>query len=404
MSLALPISAAARAMHEAWLLQLTQLPTATGKEFRVADWIRRWARARPDVALTEDECGNLHVGFAGQRASEAPVYFTAHLDHPAFVVERIVAPATVQLAFLGGVMDEYFAEARVVVHAKDDRKYPAVLTGRAETGPGPFKSYLADLDAEEGEGIAVGDVATWELPEARVEGDLLHTSACDDLAAAAAALAAYEVLREARRQGGGAETVGDVRLLFTRAEEVGFVGALGACRAKSLPPGSRILALENSRAFDDSPIGAGPIVRVGDRLSIFSPSLTGAVAARAEQVAGGPAAPTAAQKQSDLPKWRWQRKLMAGGACEATVFCAYGYEATCVCLPLGNYHNMADLAAVQAGTFAGRPRVGPEFISISDFHGLVDLLVACGLSLPGSPDIRARVDKLWDERRFVLRG
>src|SRR6201999_2683485 len=96
-------------------------------------------------------------------------------------------------------------------------------------------------------------------------------------------------------------------LLFTRAEEIGFVGALAAVKERTMPVGSRAIALENSRSFDDSPIGGGPVGRVGDRLSIFSPSLTGAIAARAEQVA------------ASLP-WKWQRKLMAGGALEGEVF------------------------------------------------------------------------------------
>ena len=98
----------------------------------------------------------------------------------------------------------------------------------------------------------------------------------------------------------------------------------------------------------------------------------------------------------------WQRKLMAGGACESTVFCAAGYEATCICLPLGNYHNMADLAAVQAGKNETPPRVGPEFISLSDYRGLVDLLVACGTSLPEAGPVSERIEKLWVERAFVL--
>jgi endoglucanase len=93
---------------------------------------------------------------------------------------------------------------------------------------------------------------------------------------------------------------------------------------------------------------------------------------------------------------------MAGGACEATVFCAYGYDATCLCLPLGNYHNMADLAAVQAKKNTERPRVGREFIAISDFDGLVDLLVACGRGLPRASSVRERIDRLWSERSFVV--
>jgi endoglucanase len=398
MPLAYPISDALRAQHEAWLLSLTQTPTASGRESRVIEWIRRWVAERPELKLTTDGAGNLQVMFASQAPSPAPVYFTAHLDHPAFVVEKVLGPARAQVQFRGGVMEEYFEEARIVVHAASGAGRGATLKGGTGASGPLGKSYLAELDGNSDD-VEPGDIATWELPPARVSDGLLHTNACDDLAAAAGALAAYDVLLTARRAGAA---VGDVRLLFTRAEEIGFVGALAAVREKTMPPGSRVIALENSRSFEDSPIGGGPIVRVGDRLSIFSPSLTGAIAARAEEVAGGPASPTASQKQSDLPAWKWQRKLMAGGACEATVFCAYGYEATCVCLPLGNYHNMADLAAVQAGTFKGRPRVGPEFISIADFRGLVDLLVACGTALPAAPDVRGRVDRLWDERRMVL--
>ncbi len=401
------VSADARAAHHAWLLELTQLPTAAGREGRILDWIRRWGAARPGVAVTADAAGNLTLSSDKPGAPAGPpVYFTAHLDHPAFVVERVVSPGTVQLAFRGGVMEDYFVDARVVVHGADGTRHPCTLTGHPETGCAVFKSYLADLDREVagpgGEGWdetapRPGDVATWELPPARVVDGVVHTHACDDLAAAAAALAAFDELLALGPGSWGA----DVRLLFTRAEEIGFLGAIAACRDGTMPAGARVIALENSRSFEDSPIGGGPIVRVGDRLSIFSPSLTGAIARRAEEVAGAPPI-TASQKQSEAPKWKWQRKLMAGGACEATVFCQYGYEATCVCLPLGNYHNMADLAAVQAGTNTSPARVGPEYIALSDFDGLVDLLIACGRSLPGADGVRPRLDRLWGEKSFVL--
>jgi endoglucanase len=393
-----PIDPAARERHRRWLMELTQVPTAAGHEERVAAWIGRWA-AGAGVELTRDAAGNLHVAYAKRPDAGAPVYFTAHMDHPAFVVERIVSPGTVQLAFRGGVMDDYFAEARVVIHPREGAPVKATLAGTPETGCAVFKSYLADVDGEDASAVAVGDIATWDLPPARVRDGLLYTNACDDLAALAAAVAAYDVLLERWKAEPPAQ---DVRLLFTRAEEVGFVGAIAAVREGTMPKNSKVIALEVSRAFDDSPVGGGPIVRVGDRLSIFCPALTGAIAKRAEGIAGGPSTPTASQKMADRPAWKWQRKLMAGGACEATVFCASGYDATCLCLPLGNYHNMADLAAVQAGTNTTRPRVGPEYIALADFEGLVDLLVACGEFLPEAPSVRERIDTLWAERAFVL--
>jgi putative aminopeptidase FrvX len=387
------IGASSRAEHLAWLLALAQVPTASGREHRVMRWVERWVQERDRLELTRDESGNMHVAIRGAAAAGVrPLYFTAHLDHPAFVVERIVAPTVIELSFRGGVMDEYFREARVVVTTGDDQSVRAQLTGEVPGAGGPFKHYLAEIRGRAE--VHVGDVAVWDVGESEVIDGLVHTPACDDLAALGAAISAMDVLL---RIG-----CGDVRLLLTRAEEIGFIGAIAAVKHGTMPRDARVIALENSRSFEDSPIGGGPIVRVGDRISVFSPSLTDAIAKRAEEVAGGPASVTAAQKATELSAWRWQRKLMAGGACEASVFCANGYEATCVCLPLGNYHNMADLTNVQAGKNTTPPRVAREYIAKSDYEGLVDLLVACGQHLPAGGVLTERFDKLWKERSFVL--
>ncbi|MBK7403457.1 MAG: hypothetical protein IPJ41_02190 [Phycisphaerales bacterium] len=401
------ISDESRSHHLRWLLTLTQTPTAAGKEARVVRWIEKWAEARPDLALSKDSAGNLVIRFAAEPATPSPLYLTAHLDHPAFVVERAVSPSVFELAFRGGVMDDYFVDATVGLYDADGARYRGRLTGRVD-GRGPaFKHFLCELD-HDCESLHPGDVGTWDLPEAdvaTVDGvECLRTAACDDLAAAAAALATLDELRQLRAVRG---VRGDVRLLFTRAEEVGFIGAIAACRQGTLEPGARLIALENSRSFPDSPIGGGPIVRVGDRVTVFTPEMTAAVAGVAERYSGGPAQPVASQKSSDLPTWRWQRKLMAGGACEASVFCTFGHAATCVCLPLGNYHNMADLAAVQAGTNTTKPAVGREYIAVADYHGLVDLLLACATDLadPASAhaaSFRSRIDRLWNDLKFVL--
>lgn len=385
-----------RTVEHGWLCDLTQLPTAAGREGRVIRWVEAWARQRPDVLLRRDGAGNIELRLAGSEALAPPIYFTAHMDHPAFVVDEVLADGRVALEFRGGVMADYFHDARVRLHPASGPPVGARLVASVAS---PKALHLAQPDAP-ASGLAVGDVATWELPEARIEDGLIHTHACDDLAALAAALAALDRLR--RTRAAGAAERHDVRVLLTRAEEIGFVGAIAACRDGTMPPGSRVLALENSRAFPESPVGGGPIVRVGDRLSVFSPTLSAAVAQRAEEAFGGPATPTAAQKASAGAARSWQRKLMAGGACEATVFCDYGYEATCLCLPLGNYHNMADLAAVQAGTNTTPARVGPEFVSIADFDGLVDLLVACGERLPAAPGARSLIDRLWSQKQGVL--
>jgi endoglucanase len=404
----MPTTPHARQQHLEWLKQVTVIPSAAGREDRVVAWIDAWNCARPDIAVRRDPHGNIELSLARTERTESPIYFTAHLDHPTFVVDEVTGPDALVLGFRGGVMSDYFPNARVRVHAGDSFTL-GTITGDhnpdgvewSETDDRPFKQYACTTDAPHG--ASAGDIASWDLPAPKIVDDefggIFHTDACDDLAAVAVALAAFDELRRMLAEG---EPVGDVRVLFTRAEEIGFVGAIGAARDGFMPRNSRIIALENSRSFPDSPIHGGPIVRVGDRVSVFSPELTAAVAKVAETISGGPATPKASQKNSELPKWRWQRKLMAGGACEASVFCAYGYTSTCVCLPLGNYHNMANLGEVQAGTYSGTPRVGSEHIGIDDFHGMVDLLVGCGRDLPATSGFSERLERLWDGRKFVL--
>ena len=133
--------------------------------------------------------------------------------------------------------------------------------------------------------------------------------------------------------------------------------------SRAIPRRARLICLENSRSFPESPIGGGPIVRVGDRMSVFEPSLTNDIALMMTE------------HEKRRSGFKWQRKLMPGGTCEATAFSTYGYRSTCLCLPLGNYHNMVDIDGVLAGRTPAQ--LGPEFISIADFHGLIDMLVVC---------------------------
>lgn len=394
------ITEAARREHLRWLLELTGLPTATGREHSVTAWVERWCAARPGVTLSSDAAGNLLL-WKGEpaEAGSAPVLFTAHTDHPAFVVEAVLrddqaaggtaGEAALRLSFRGGVMDPYFVQGRVAVWSRDGLRLGATLVDTGPQSPTTgFRDCIAELDDDTDEGaVAPGDIATWDLPGPEVIDGLLHAPACDDLAGAAAALAALDVLLALRAPS-------PVGVLLTRAEEIGFVGAIAACKQGTIPPDARVLALETSRSYAESPIGGGPIVRVGDRSWTFSPALTGAVAKVCETI-------EAARKGGARP-FRWQRRLMPGGTCEATCYGAYGLNATCLCLPLGNYHNMGNLDLVQAGE-ASKAAVAREVVSVADFEGLVDALVGCGEGLAETEPLSARMERLYAERSFVLR-
>lgn len=353
------------------LLHLTSIVSVAGREERAIDAVRRWAAVRDDVHLETDPVGNLVVGTTTS-ADRPPLWVTAHLDHPGFVV---TGPADddglVPVEFRGGVGRRYFEDADLAFFPDDADAVVARLVAFDHGA----RSGTARLDRS----VPVGTLGRWAFDpdDLGIVDGLLRAPACDDLAGVAAALS---VLDRARSD----PDLGHVTVLLTRAEEVGFVGALGAVASGTIPTSARVVCLETSRAFDWAPIGAGPVVRVGDRVSVFSPALTGRLSAIADEL--------------DRPT---QRKLMDGGACEATAFAANGFEATCLCLPLGNYHNQGDLDAVERGEGVAHP--APEVISLDDHEGLIELLVAAARHLDDPvPELAERLAKRYEEHRHLL--
>jgi len=379
------------------LVELTAIPTAAGREDRVIEWILSWVkRRRKRMGVVIDAVGNLlvHQGpvtaKSGRAPEHRPLLITAHLDHPAFVVRSIIDRRSVELEFRGGVHNPYFKGARLELIDGSDRARNATIVS-LDAEAKPYKRVRATVVGGT-DGVDCGDIARWKFPPPKIakaptgQGRsvrMLRTHACDDLAAVAAALAMFDVVAGRK----GYEHVG---LLFTVAEEVGFVGAIATARSGTIPHDARLLCLENSRSFAESPIGDGAILRVGDRITVFSPELTNRLGT------------LFLERQKKDPSFKFQRKLMAGGACEATAFAAYGYESTCLCLPLGNYHNMVDIDGALAGK---RPaKVGPEFIALADFHGLIEMLLvtAAELDTLTSTPVRDRMEQIFAEQKSVL--
>lgn len=356
---------------ESVLLELTAIPTAAGHEDRVQAYLDRWLKKRArSVTWKRDKLGNLLIRRATKNR-KPPILITAHLDHPAFVV-RSVEGRTLTMEFRGGVMPPYFDNARIEIFDDDDCAHNARITS-LNTETKPFKTVEAQL-TRTSETIAPGHIGRWKLPKPSISGGRLRTHACDDLAAVGAALLAFDRIRKRK----GTEHVG---LLFTVAEEVGFIGAIEAAKNGLIPKRSRLICLENSRSFPESPIGGGAIVRVGDRMSIFDPDLTNQIS------------DLCLEEHKRDPNFTWQRKLMPGGACEATAFGTYGYQSTCLCLPLGNYHNMSDIDRVQAGK--GPAKVQREEIAISDAESLIRMLILIATQLDAHrSSARSRLDAL----------
>lgn len=359
-----------RSTERRWLDQLTRIPTAPGREHRVLSWVTAWVGRRDDLRLETDPQGNLLIGQKG-RKRHPPLLAVAHTDHPGFVVTDVDG-TTVSVEFRGGVRKEYFRRNRVELF---------------DQGDGAHLGELAEFDHETRRGVVrmdrsvalvPGDVGRWFFGAKRGGAGerFLLAPACDDLAGVAAALAALDRARsyDSRRHFG---------VLLTRAEEVGFIGAIAACRAGTVPEGSRIVSVECSRAYDDSPLGAGPVIRVGDASSVFDHEIS-------NRLAGAAAAAGI----------KHQRRLMAGGSCEATAFLAYGYRSGGMCLPLGNYHNMGHLEQVEQGR--GIPLPLPEVVSLDDFHGLVDLLGLAAEAVDRPSSMRDELDDRFERESGII--
>jgi len=96
-------------------------------------------------------------------------------------------------------------------------------------------------------------------------------------------------------------------------------------------------------------------------------------------------------------RFAYQRALMPGGTCEATVYDAYGFTAASVCVALGNYHNMD----------AARKRIGPEYIDLADWRGMVKLFVRLARQghafEPVNVPLRERLQKRFEKLKPLLK-
>jgi endoglucanase len=320
-------------------------PTAPFREGAVIADVRAFAARNPHLVLREDAHGNLALRRRAVRPSATPLVLGAHMDHPGFraiASTRARGGYRVDALFLGGVRPEFFRGARARFPDDAGGVAARVESVRPDRRTGELRVQLSARKP-----IAPGRFGVWDLPgfrRAPRDPDLLETRAADDLAGVAAILTVLEQVEriDPRRRV-------DVRALFTRAEEVGFVGAIAAARGGTLPRGARIVAIEASKALPHAPQGAGPILRVGDRTSIFDDGLTRWLGRVAAALAG---------PKGD--RFAFQRRLMDGGTCESTAYQLYGFRCAALCVPLGNYHNMSE-----------RGRIAVESIRLSDLVGLV---------------------------------
>ncbi len=331
--------------HRRILREMLSIPTAPFAEHLLIDYIQTFCEGRGGLTWSRDAADNvlLHLRRGGLRLAR-PVCITAHLDHPGFVAEQMVGHKRLRAFWRGGVPQEYFVGSRVRffadgqwIHGRVRSVTMGVCGGRRRV-----RTVVIDISRE----VPPGAIGMWDLPDPIIRGSRIHARDCDDVAGAAAILCCIEVLTRTRHPC-------DAYFLFTRAEEVGFVGAIAAARLGTVPKRCLVVSMENSSQRPNAKLGDGPILRVGDKTTTF----THAATAHCHRVAQR----LAARDKS----FRFQRRLMDGGTCESSAFCALGYEATGLCVALGNYHNID----------SERRKLAPEYIDLNDFDNVVKWFV-----------------------------
>jgi len=363
------------------LRRILESPTAPFHEQAVVDVVVEWA-SRQGLSARRDRWGNVLLdwpGQAGRRVKRASWCFAAHMDHPGFVLRRVDGPRgrsarRVVADFLGGVREEYLVAGGRVVFFDGGRVVKGVIKAMhmPTAGDGQRKAEVfpwAEIELMSPADTAwpVGAVGMWDFPAMRVRGDVLSSRACDDLVGCVAVLCAMRRVVEVR-------PAHCVTALLTRAEEVGFVGALAACEAGTVPAGSLVISVETSKAKAGASPGGGAVVRVGDATRTFDPAVTATVSA------------TAAALAKEDETFAWSRQLMTGGTCEATAYQARGWRVGAVCLPLVNYHNMGP-----------RGRLAPERVNLRDFNAVVKLLTALAGQEPDPSSSDRRLSRRFDE-------
>ncbi len=326
------------------------------------------------LANFSDEFGNLIAHYQNSGGKDPPIAFVAHMDHPGFEVVEACDDRPVAVA-LGGVPVASLARpADVLVLLPDGRRVRALTSPLDEDGRRVRIELAEDVE------IVPPVPVVFDLPDFELDGCFIRARALDDLAGCAASLAAIErlVTSEARA---------NVYAVFTRAEEGGLYGARLMAEARTLPLDTLVVSIESSPLIPGVEQGAGPVIRTGDALYTFD--------AEAEQVL---IVARESIRERD-PGFKCQRQLMSGGVCEGTAFAVWGYRATGMAFPLGNYHNATtNIRDPESG-------IGAEFIRVEDFLGGVELLAEAAVSVskrhssPGRQRVRTVPTEIRDRMR-----
>jgi endoglucanase len=391
-------------MKRTLLDQILSQPTSPFREGHVISLLTGVLEAG-NVPHFQDPAGNLIVGVANQKEyrsllqqkTDEPLrIFIAHMDHPGFHGEswtqkKASSEGTLQVKWHGGSPTADLEGAKVWVADRTGWQTTGTFTravlhesGRMiVSGEVRFEAgTFAEIQKRFPKGTELFGGFGFRAPVWQ-EGDLLYTKAADDLVGCFAIVSTALDLFENKK--GNSKTQSKSKNtsflgLLTRAEEVGFIGAIAHLNLGWIKKSRRTLmavSLETSRTLPGAEFGKGPVVRLGDRYTVFDPGKLRVFTELAEKVLPG----------------KHQRRIMDGGSCEATAATVFGIPAIGISVPLGNYHNQCFEGGPDSRAALGP---APEFVHLDDVQGLLELCK--GILLP-----KQSWNRPWDKRQQDFR-
>ena len=357
------------------LEQLGRRPAAPFHEDPPAAYILETLSAM-GVDADRDAFGNVVARYRNTGSDDPPLALVAHMDHPGFEIVESSESGLVATALGGVPVSSISSGADVLVLLEDGVRLPARVMPLDD---GDDRTVRVELSQPAP--IEPPVPVVFDLPDFALEDGFIRMRALDDLAGCAASLAAMERLVSE-------EAEVDLFSVFTRAEEGGLFGARLMAEARTLPADTLVVSLESSPLIPGVEQGAGPVIRTGDALYTFDADAEQVLIVARESI-----------RQRD-PDFRSQRQLMSGGACEGTAFAIWGYRATGMAFPLGNYHNATtNIRDHESG-------IGAEYIRLEDFLGGVELLTEAAKSVSKRNDspTRERLREVPDEIRARMAG
>lgn len=282
----------------------------------------------------------------GMKRNKSALYFISHMDHPGFLVIENNQDKTI-LKVMGGVPFyaknfKEIAEIDISTGAKYIHKVRKVIKNKN----GVF------TEIKPSKKIDGRNIFTLNLRNYYRKDNTIYARAIDDLGGCAAQMCAIYYLSKHRQK-----LDANVHFVFTRAEEVGFIGLISLIKNKELPKEGFYISCETSKCISSVQFGKGVVLRLGDKAGIFESRFTNSLLSYF-------------QTKISLEKYPIQKALLDGGTCEATPLVINNYKVSGLACPLGNYHNFSTEDKL----------IKEEFIDINDFISYINTIIEISLN------------------------